>query len=177
MAVYLFDTSAISDQCNVNSERHAKVMAFIQGLRESDYICTSCIAIAEILYGYEIHSSPDMDRKKIIMDSIDAYKKIFYIGKHTIEPYYRIRAGLFKKYGHIKLGRTKSGKLIKEKQPEELIGSTFAKSLGIQENDLWMVAIAVQYDLILVSGDKKMEKLLQVAKELYDYFSWKLICL
>ena len=95
---------------------------------------------------------------------------VLEMDKHTVEPYSDLRAALFKKYSP----KDKRGRL-KAKWPEELCEKTTSKELGIQENDIWIAAQAVQYNLILVSGDY-MRRLQEVSTDL-DYplqlSSWK----
>ena len=92
------------------------------------------------------------------------------VNKHTVEPYSNLRSALFIKYSP----RTKRGRL-RIKWPEDLRERTTAKELGVQENDIWIAAQAVQYNLVLVTGDY-MRRLQEVSTDL-DYplqlASWK----
>ena len=42
---------------------------------------------------------------------------------------------------------------------EEWVNQATGKALGIDENDLWMCAQAKERDLILVTGDAKMQRI------------------
>jgi tRNA(fMet)-specific endonuclease VapC len=84
------------------------------------------------------------------------------IDKHTVGPYSDLRAELFKNYSP----RDRRGRLT-VKWPEDLFERTSAKELGVQENDIWIAAQAIQYDLILVTGDS-MQRLVEVSENL-DY--------
>ena len=46
--------------------------------------------------------------------------------------------------------------------------STTSKELGVQENDLWIVSVAIQYDLRFITTDK-MQRIAEVAKRILDY--------
>ena len=67
-----------------------------------------------------------------------------------------MRAGLFRKFGP---------KSRRPKWAEELADPTTAKLLGIQENDIWIAAQALQFSFVLVTNDK-MLPVRQVAPEL-----------
>jgi len=57
---------------------------------------------------------------------------------------------------------------LKEKRPEDLLDRTTSRELGIQENDLWIVSVAVQYNLRFITGDK-MDRILAAAKDVHAY--------
>ena len=88
------------------------------------------------------------------------------ITKHTTEPYSDIRAALFQKFSP----KDKRGKMTK-KQPVQLIDKTTATELGIQENDLWIAAIALYHKMVLVTDDR-MNRIREVAPELRCYL-WR----
>ena len=50
-------------------------------------------------------------------------------------------------------------------RPEQLIDPVTSQELGIQENDLWIAAQALEYNLVLVTNDK-MERIRDVCEEL-----------
>ena len=76
------------------------------------------------------------------------------------------QAKLFQQFA----SNAKKGK-ISSKRPEELVDKTTGKELGIQENDLWIAAIAVQYNLVLVTQDK-MNNIRHVIQKLYPQFQF-----
>ncbi len=69
-----------------------------------------------------------------------------------------LRARLFEKFAPKKRRR-------KGLRPEELIDPVTAKELGIQENDLWIAAQAIERNLVLVTNDA-MARIQEVASEL-----------
>jgi predicted nucleic acid-binding protein len=77
----------------------------------------------------------------------DKFPQVLKVSRHTAEPYGRIRAALFDKLG------PKSRK-SKKKRAEELCDPTTGRELGIDENDLWIVAQAAERNLVLVTHDK-----------------------
>lgn len=80
------------------------------------------------------------------------------IGRTASIYYGQLRACLFKEYAP----RSKRGK---GRWPEELIDPTTGRELGIQENDLWIAAQAIEYNLVLVSHDE-MRHIRHVADDL-----------
>jgi predicted nucleic acid-binding protein len=90
--------------------------------------------------------------------------KIWEINRHTTQIYAEIRGKLFDLYAP----RDEKGRLT-AKYPEDLLDRTTAKQLGIQENDLWIVSVAVQYDLHFITADKKLKRILDVAAAIQTY--------
>jgi tRNA(fMet)-specific endonuclease VapC len=165
---YLLDTNAASILWNSRHPDHEILRAFLQEKSQS-LVWLSIIAFGEIEYGLKVTPQMDEDSQKEVRKRMSEYV-FLEVNKHTVEPYSNLRSALFKKYSpRIKRGR------LKIKWPEDLRERTSAKELGVQENDIWIAAQAVQYNLLLVSGDY-MRRLQEVATDL-DYplqlASWK----
>ena len=69
---------------------------------------------------------------------------ILPIDRHVSDVYGELRVALFERY--IRKG--------KNKRPEQLIDPVTATEIGIDENDLWIVAQAITHNLTLVTNDK-----------------------
>ena len=69
------------------------------------------------------------------------------VSRHTAEYYGQLKAALFARCAPKTL-RTR-GKIA-----DQLIDPISAKSLGTQENDLWIVAQAMEHNLVFVTNDK-----------------------
>lgn len=150
MNIYLLDTDIASAFFDKGDENHKKAYTFVENAAKSgDHIYVPCIAIAEIRYGLALYANLDKVRSKEVDKSLKAYTQITDIGKATAPHYANIRAELMKMFA-----KTKTNGLIKKVRPETLIDKTTSLHLGIQENDLWLASIAVQYKMILVSEDK-----------------------
>ena len=156
---YLFDTNAVSTLWNVRHPEHDIVKAFFAGVSHAP-VWLSIIALAEIEYGLKITPKMDIDSQNQVRHEMLNHPFILDIDKHTIGPYSDLRAELFKKYSP----RDRRGRLT-VKWPEDLIERTSAKELGVQENDIWIAAQAIQYNLILVTGDH-MQRLVDVSENL-----------
>ncbi|MEK6286680.1 MAG: type II toxin-antitoxin system VapC family toxin [Acidobacteriota bacterium] len=150
MKSYLLDTniaSALWDELNRN---HDDALRFVQSAAlSSDFIYVSRITVAEIEYGYKLYASKHPDRRRKADEAMRAFKAIKEIGKDTTEPYSDIRAALFTRFAP-----RDSKDRIRNVRPETMVDKTTAVLLGIQENDLWIAAIAIEYNMILVSGDR-----------------------
>lgn len=73
--------------------------------------------------------------------------QILPVSHHTTEPYGRIRAALFERF-------PPKDRRSKAKRAEEMCDPTTGRELGIDENDLWIVAQAAERNFVLVTHDK-----------------------
>jgi tRNA(fMet)-specific endonuclease VapC len=150
MKVYLLDTNIASALWDEGDEHHDDALEFARNAAASgDVLYVSRITIAEIEYGYELYTSKDPNRRRKAEANMRAFTRIKDIDENTTQPYAKIRAELYRQHAPKK----PSGK-IKNVRPERLIDKTTGADLGIQENDLWIAAIAVEYNMILVSDDR-----------------------
>lgn len=150
MKVYLLDTMTASALWDQGDADHKSVLGNAQRAAASgDVIAVSRITIAEIEYGYELYTSKDPARRSKAEANMRAFTLIKEISKGTTGPYSKIRAALFTKFAP-----RDSRNRVRSVRPERLIDKTTGAELGIQENDLWIAAIAVEYNMILVSDDR-----------------------
>ncbi|MBL7208767.1 MAG: PIN domain-containing protein [Dehalococcoidia bacterium] len=159
---YLLDTSVASAVFDKGSPGHFEVRNNLEQLGEGIvYICP--IAVSEIEYGLKVAPSIDSDRQLIVRSAMAQYECLD-IDYYTSEPYSDIRANLFKKYSP----RDRRNRLTM-KRVEDLIEPTTGKELGIDENDLWIVSTAVEYNLVFITRDQKgsMKRIVEAA----DYTS------
>jgi len=77
--------------------------------------------------------------------------KVLDIDQHTAMTYAEIRANLFRTYAP----KNRRGR-ITQRYIEDIVERTTGKELGIQENDLWIVSVAIQYNLIFVTKDRML---------------------
>lgn len=82
----------------------------------------------------------------------------FDVTKATRIYYGSLRASVFEKYAPN--AKRRSGL-----RPAQLIDPVTSQELGIQENDLWIAAQALEYNLVFVTNDK-MERMRDVCEEL-----------
>ncbi len=167
MKVYLLDTNIASALWDEGDKDHDDALKFVQtAAAAGDLVYVSRVTIAEIEYGYKLYVSTEPERRSKAEAAMRAYKAIREIDKGTTEPYANIRAALFLKYAP-----RDAKNRVKNVRPEQLIDKTTGLELGIQENDLWIAAIAVEYRMILVTGDK-MDHIKEVWPDL-KIVKWK----
>jgi predicted nucleic acid-binding protein len=171
MDTFLLDTTAASVLFDKLNKEHELAWSFVGSLGESR-IYIPCITWGEIRYGYKVHQGVDQYRKTAIEKEMKKFK-VLDISRHTSEAYSDIRAALFSKYGT----PNKRGK-IKEKVPEDLVDRTTGKELGIQENDLWIVALAAQNNYKFITSDKmtRLREITENLKNLWpdrEFWNWR----
>ena len=76
--------------------------------------------------------------------------QVLPIDQHTAQIYGRIRASLFNAFAP----RDNRNRVARA-YVEDLRERTSGKELGIQENDLWIVSTAIQYNLMFVTDDRR----------------------
>ena len=159
MRGYLLDTNIIafwSDPCR---HEHDSVLRRIDNLERLAPLATSAIVLGEMEYGYM--AAPEGRREavsQIILFARTQLPWILEITSSTAEVYGSLRAKLFDRY--VPKGKSRNGL-----RPCQLIDPVTSLGLGIQENDLWIAAQALEYNLVLVTHDK-MDHIRTVAPEL-----------
>lgn len=143
--VYLLDTNIASIAWNEAHSAHAIVKQNLGELAPSN-ILISCVTNAEIEFGLRSASYIDAEKQQAVRDNMNLYYPLM-LDHHAAEQYGQIRATLFKKYWQPY--HQNNTKYI-----EDLVDNVTGKSLGIQENDLWIVSVALQYHFVFVTGDK-----------------------
>jgi tRNA(fMet)-specific endonuclease VapC len=158
---FLLDTSIASIAWDGGSEHHSFIRQQLASLDE-DSISICAISVAEVEYGLLVSPAASPDRHAAVRSAMSQYK-IWNIDRHTSTVYAPLRAELFRQHSP----RNKRGVLTK-KQPEELRDKTTGLDLGIQENDLWIVSVAIQYNLRFITKDK-MYRIHEAAKKVHSY--------
>ena len=156
---YLLDTNACSRLWDKLAHDHHEIRRFVQNLSPQS-VFVSVVSHAEIEYGLKTAPQIDASRQQTVRTAMATYGTPIAIDHHTVEYYSDIRAALFGKYAP----RNARGR-INKKWVEDLIEPTTSKQLGIQENDVWIAAVALQRNLVLVSRDR-MSKIQSVEPRL-----------
>ncbi len=142
---YLLDTSIASIAGYEGDERHAGVREWLDGLQD-DAVFVSAVSVAESEYGLNLNPL-DAQSQQDIRSAIGTYQ-VLPIDHHTARVYGPIRAALFRAYAPRDYRNRITARYI-----EDLREPTSGKELGIQENDLWIVSVAVQYNMAFVTAD------------------------
>ncbi len=153
---YLLDTNIISYLARPECAKYYNVKRHLSQVDSPERVLLPVIAIAEIEFGIAWAGPLLSDElKDVLRKFFESYPLHLGIDDNTVEPYSLVRAELWRRYG---------GK--KKKVPEELFEKVTGKQLGIDERDLLIVSVAIQYGLVLVTADKKMKPIIDAAREL-----------
>lgn len=126
----------------------------------------SVITWGEIDYGYNIMPKKELSHEAEFRKFINSISPwLVTINRHTAKTYGDLRARLFEKYAP-------NNKRTKGLRPEQLIDPVTSKELGIQENDLWITAQAATFNLTLITNDKKMERIFDIAGDSLHIENW-----
>lgn len=156
--MYLLDTTIVSDIVNSGSSRHKAALAFIESNRLfEDQIFVSTITLGELRFGREVRPlqipTPTQEQLEEIdrrISSAEAFSGPLEINHHVAADYARLRAA----YAQGVAPRLVQAKKLKSMPPELWTQAIPASQLQITENDLWIAALAVTYEMTLVTGDK-----------------------
>lgn len=157
MATYLFDTNIWSKWFR----NDAGIISKVEQLDRTSQIFLSSIVWGEAIYGAKANKTDKFDFKSYSNFIHKSKPVILPINGNVSEVYGELRALLFEKY--IRKG--------KNKHPEQLIDPVTATEIGIEENDLWIVAQAMAYNLTLITNDK-MRRIFSIVPKELEYEIW-----
>jgi tRNA(fMet)-specific endonuclease VapC len=161
---YLLDTNIVRYLYEIKSEllsaKSEKVNHRLEKIKNRK-IFLSPISAGEIEYGLLIAFEKDLAKQRIVKEIVNSFE-YFPIDKVVATQYYaelRKRLYLFCK-------PTK-----KRKRIEQWMNPETSEKLRIQENDLWIAAVAMTHNLILVTDDK-MEIIKKVSGIELQFENW-----
>lgn len=155
MRVYLLDTNI----WRFWFDNNPKIVTKMEGLSSGSRIVLSSIVWGEIVYG--ARRNPKFPFEEYSQFIRANHHAVFSVDKHVSEVYGEMRNELFKQYAS-----------KKRRWPEQLIDPATSHSLGIQENDLWLVSQALTYDLKFITNDKKMQRIFSVTSSELSFEIW-----
>lgn len=159
MQGYLLDTNILRFWFDRQRAEHEAVGRRLAALAEDAPLQISAITLGEIEYGRRLVGGEHGEREAEMRTFIDHRFPIpLLVDKHTRTTYGTLRARLFERFAPKRL-RTRL------RRPEQLTDPATALQLGVDENDLWIAAQALQHNLVLVTHDR-MARLREVAAEL-----------
>lgn len=168
---YLLDTNIVSHLiCGLNQDSSVESINVLKHYQAHEknaamFICAA--TTGEIEYGLKVAPSPSVTTQQEVRDVLNAFPAILALDKHVAtDQYATLRAEIFKKYA------TKDQKnRAKTRYIEEWCDPATGKSLGINENDVWIVAVALTHNLTLVTADK-MTHIKAVAPAGFSVLNW-----
>lgn len=148
MNVYLLDTNVVSHFYNSQRKSHAAVRSRIASLGTDTAHLISVIVVAELRYGMKL--------AELSGDSVDTIRDMVHqcerhplaeVTRHTAAAYGDLKARIA--HVHVKIGSRRP------RWPEDWVNRVTGKALQVDENDLWLMAQAIERDLILVTCDRR----------------------
>jgi predicted nucleic acid-binding protein len=162
----LLDTNSATTFFNA-AAGHAGLRAQLAEIPD-DLLFICAPTIGEIEFGLE--SVADRDRgdrgwKAAVRSDMAKWGAPLALDRHTAVEYGRIKAELYRRHAGKERQRN-----YRSKRPEMLRDPITSAELGITENDLWIVSVAVQHRLRFVTADRAtgMRRVLEVA----SYLAW-----
>jgi len=157
MRGYLLDTNVLGEFLSKEKgvyERFAK-------LPERAPVNISSITLGEIEFGHRFESPDDYTDIQIKYREIifKRFPSPIHVTEATAVVYGELRAKLFLEY-------VPNEKKKKARWTKQLQDPATDDEIGIQENDIWIAAQALERKLILVSHDKHMRKIKDVEEKL-----------
>ncbi|MFL6232315.1 MAG: PIN domain-containing protein [Thermoanaerobaculia bacterium] len=160
MRGYLLDTNIISYWFDEQSLQNRSIVERIRDLPGETPLRISAISLGEIEFGFRVRREEDAEFERELRRFLQEKLPTVLDVTSTTRTYYgSIRASLFDRY-------TPRRKLNKQLRLGQLTDPVSELELGIQENDVWIAAQAIEYNLVLVSNDK-LTKIRDVADGLF----------
>jgi tRNA(fMet)-specific endonuclease VapC len=137
-------------------------MRYIQALPEAAPLMISAITLGEIEFGLQVShiNTPEQEASQVELRAFieTTFPMVLDVTKATRISYGALRASVFEKYAPKEKRR-------RSLRPEQLVDPVTSQELGIQENDLWIAAQALEYNLVFVTNDR-MERIQDVSADL-----------
>jgi predicted nucleic acid-binding protein len=160
MEQILLDTNFVSVLFDTRRPNFAAVQARAQTFSQSDLVYLSVVVLAELRYGMEAAQrvGQDISHVRRTLTQAATYP-LAEIGRHTAETYGDVKARLADHY--LDMSRRVPRWL------EDWQDRASSKVLQVDENDLWIVAQAVERDYLLVTSDQRLaDRFAPVIREL-----------
>jgi tRNA(fMet)-specific endonuclease VapC len=152
---YLLDTNIIQYihelEAGSQSSKCQALKTRLESLPQNTRIFLSPVTTGEVEYGIRVgpFDDPDNEKYKKLVNILTSYPCLSIDCDIARQYYSLLRARLYNAYAP----NLKKGQKSRQKRIEEWKDPTTSKELQIQENDLWISAIAWAYNLILVTDD------------------------
>ena len=156
MPDYLLDTNIVSYWYDTCCAEHPKVLAHVKSVRhpdpETQYVprlFISVVTLGEIEYGHRVLATRNVAKQSEYMAFLrEQCPEPLEIITHVSANYGELKAWLFN-------GFSERRKRTKLRRAKESVDPTTGKELGVDENDIWIAAQAMTFDLVLVTHDTR----------------------
>jgi len=157
---YLLDTCILPQYFNRDPDNvvDEKTRRFRQRIREVEdanvTICT--VTLGEVEYGLRAAKLKAVEKQERVREALRRFQYVFGVSEATAVPCYaQAKADVFRRYAP----KAKKQKKREQIFIDELADPTSGKELQVQENDLWIAAVALEHNFVLVSSDSGMERI------------------
>jgi len=166
MRTFLLDTCIWSYWFDAKRypQENANIRKRLRKLTPDFKLGISIITWGEIAFGRKVVAKTEPIQAEYLQFVKAKGPKTFGIDMHTANTYGELRSLLFDKYAP-------KDKRKKNLRPEQLVDPITSLELGIQENDLWIVAQAMVRNLTLVTNDK-LARIREVVGAELDIKNW-----
>ena len=149
MDLHLLDTNVISVLFDTRRPNHAAVRTALAAIDPGDAQYISVVVMAELRYGIEAaaRAGQNVTHVRQTLDQAERYP-LADINRHTAEAYGDVKAGLAHHF--LDLSRRPPRWL------EDWKDRASSKTLQVDENDLWIVAQAIERNYRLVTTDRRL---------------------
>lgn len=149
MDLHLLDTNVISVLFDTRRPNHAAVRAAIDAIGRDEPQYVSAVVMAELRYGMQAaaRAGQDVSHIRQALGQAD-HCPLAEVGRHTAEAYGDVKARL----AHHWLD-------LRKRPPrwlEEWKDRASSKTLQVDENDLWLVAQAIERNYCLITTDARL---------------------
>lgn len=151
MDFYLLDTNVISVLFDARRANHLAVRATLEAIDPGDPQFVSVVVMAELRYGMQAAALAGQDVAHIrqTLDQADRFP-LADVNRHTAEAYGDVKARMAHHW--LDLGSRVP------RWVEDWKDRASSKTLQIDENDLWLVAQAVERNYRLITSDNRLIK-------------------
>jgi predicted nucleic acid-binding protein len=152
---YLFDTNTLSALLDPSHSKHGDATAAVGSLDPAAPKFVSVVALAELQFGkrlIEMFAGSTPALLASIISRAQTYAPL-EITRHTAAEYGELKVDVAKLYLAKAFGRDRPRWL------ETWVDQATGKRLQVDENDLWMCAQARERNLIMLTADRKMDRI------------------
>jgi len=163
VAGYILDTSVLSAHLDPSHRRHNDVRAGIEALDRASAQFVSAISLAELSFGVrmaEAFGNTSLVALRQMLSEARAYA-VLDVTHHTSAAYADLKTNLAKRY------LANASRRDRPRWLENWVDKTSGQKLQVDENDLWMCAQAKERDLILVTADTRMNRIVDADPEVH----------
>ncbi len=152
---YLLDTNTLSALLDPSHRKHVDTVAAVTSLDPAAPKFVSVVALAELQFGkllIEAFAGSTPAHLASIISRAQTYAPL-EITRHTAAEYGELKAKLAKLY------LAKAFRRDRPRWLENWVDQATGQRLQVDENDLWMCAQARERNLIMLTVDRKMDRI------------------